>query len=64
MGFPGLPFWFRLIRVRLYGIARGDMTKILNDYPKLVPNVVKVLTERIRHLLELIEELSLELRKL
>lgn len=44
--------------VSLYGIARRDMERILNDYPKVVPNVVKVLTARIRHLLELVEDLS------
>lgn len=44
--------------VNLYGIAKNDMEKILNGYPKLSPNVVKVLTAKIRHLLELVEDLS------
>ncbi|MFA4836945.1 MAG: Crp/Fnr family transcriptional regulator, partial [Dehalococcoidia bacterium] len=44
--------------VNLCGIAKHDVVKILNDYPKLFPNVVKVLTQRVRHLLELVEDLS------
>jgi CRP-like cAMP-binding protein len=44
--------------VKLYGITKNDMAKIMEDYPKLLPNVVKVLTARIRHILELVEDLS------
>lgn len=44
--------------VSLYGITRNDIEKILKDYPKVFPNVVKVMTARIRHLIELVEDLS------
>ena len=44
--------------VNCYVIARQDMQRILTDHPKLVSNVVRVLSERIRHLLELVEDLS------
>ncbi len=44
--------------VKLYVIAAQDMRKLINDYPRLTPNVMRVLTERIRHLLELVDDLS------
>ncbi len=44
--------------VVLYGITSQDMKQILNQYPKLIPNVVQVLSSKIRALLELVEDLS------
>jgi len=44
--------------VNCYVIAEQDMQKFLKDYPKLISNVISVLSERIRHLLELVEDLS------
>jgi len=44
--------------VNLYVISRSDMGKILNDHPKIVINVIDVLSSKIRHILELVEDLS------
>lgn len=45
-------------RVVLYGIKRRDMEKTLIEHPVVLLNAVKVLSTRIRHLLELVEDLS------
>ncbi len=39
-------------------IARRDMERILRDHPKVVANATTVLAARIRHFLELVEDLS------
>jgi CRP/FNR family transcriptional regulator len=44
--------------VVLYGLSKGDMESILHHHPKVASNVVRVLAGRIRHLLELVEDLS------
>jgi len=44
--------------VLLYAIARQDMERILRDHPKVVANATRVLAARIRHFLELVEDLS------
>lgn len=44
--------------VNLYSISRSDIGRILNDYPKIVLNVIDILSSNIRHLLELVEDLS------
>jgi len=44
--------------VNCYVIARQDMQRIIKDYPRLAPNVINVLSGRIRHLLALVEDLS------
>jgi CRP/FNR family cyclic AMP-dependent transcriptional regulator len=44
--------------VLLYAIARRDMERILRDHPKVVANATTVLAARIRHYLELVEDLS------
>ncbi len=44
--------------VKLYVIEAQDMRKLINDYPGLTPNVMGVLTDRIRHLLDLVDDLS------
>ena len=44
--------------VVLYGITKRDFERILQDNQKVVANVVRILAERIRHLLELVEDLS------
>jgi CRP/FNR family transcriptional regulator len=44
--------------VVLYCIAKRDMERILRDHPKVVSNAATVLTQRIRQLLELVEDLS------
>ncbi len=44
--------------VGLYGITKRDMEKIITDHPWLLHNIVQVLTEKVRHLLDLVEDLS------
>lgn len=44
--------------VVVYGIRKSDLTVILQNYPRVVLNVIKVLAERARQLLSLIEDLS------
>lgn len=44
--------------VVLYGISKQDVGKVLADYPAVASNVVKILTERMNQLLELVEDLS------
>ena len=42
----------------LYGIRREQMNDILRRYPELTKNVVKVLAQRVRQLVALVEDLS------
>ncbi len=44
--------------VSLFVISRQDMQRILEDYPKLVTSVIAILSQKIRHLLNLVEDLS------
>lgn len=44
--------------VGYYVVSRQDLRKLLKDHPKLISNVVAVLAKRIRHLLELVDDLS------
>ncbi|HXZ94295.1 MAG TPA: Crp/Fnr family transcriptional regulator [Dehalococcoidia bacterium] len=44
--------------VLLYGIRRNDMEAILRVHPRIALNVIKVLAERVRHLVSLVEDLS------
>ncbi len=44
--------------VVLYGIRRGDLKVILQDYPQVALNIIKVMAERVRHLVSLVEDLS------
>jgi len=44
--------------VNVYVVSREDVRRIMDDHPRMIPNVVTVLTSRIRHLLELVEDLS------
>jgi CRP/FNR family transcriptional regulator len=44
--------------VLLYGIKKNDMEAILRDHPQIALNVIKVLANRVRHLLSLVEDLS------
>jgi len=47
-----------LTLVSLYGIRKNDMENILQKYPQVSLNVVKVLAGRLRHLVSLVEDLS------
>lgn len=44
--------------VLLYGIGKSDLETVLRDYPAVAMNATKVLCDRIRHLMSLIEDLS------
>ncbi len=42
----------------LYGIKKSDLETLLRSYPKISLNVTRVLSQRIRHLVSLVEDLS------
>jgi CRP-like cAMP-binding protein len=42
----------------LYGIRKLDLETILQDYPQVAQNTVRVLASRVRHLVSLVEDLS------
>jgi CRP/FNR family transcriptional regulator len=44
--------------VVLYGIKSNDMEDILKAHPKVALNVTKVLSQKLRHLVSLVEDLS------
>ena len=44
--------------VLLYGIKKNDMETIFRNYPQVALNVIKVLANRVRHLVSLVEDLS------
>jgi CRP/FNR family transcriptional regulator len=43
----------------LYGIRRDDMERIMREHPGVALNVIRVLSERVRHFVSLVEDLSL-----
>lgn len=44
--------------VALYGIKKSDVEVILRDHPQVALNVTRVLSQMVRHLVSLIEDLS------
>jgi CRP-like cAMP-binding protein len=44
--------------VVLYGIRKNDLKTILRDYPQVSLNIIKVLADRVRQLVSLVEDLS------
>ncbi len=44
--------------VVLYGLRKSDFKAILQNYPQVAQNVIKVLAEQMRQLVSLVEELS------
>ncbi|MFC2005740.1 Crp/Fnr family transcriptional regulator [Chloroflexota bacterium] len=44
--------------VVLYGVRRNELRIILRDYPRVTMNIIKVLAERVRQLMSLVEDLS------
>ena len=44
--------------VTLYGISRIDMETLLREHPGIAMNTIKVLAERVRHFISLVEDLS------
>ncbi|MFC2065537.1 Crp/Fnr family transcriptional regulator [Chloroflexota bacterium] len=47
-----------IMPVVLYGIKKSDVEVILKSYPQLTPNVIRVLSQRVEHLVSLVEDLS------
>ena len=45
-------------QVVLYGMKKGDLEIILRDYPRVALNVIHVLSQRVRGLVSLVEDLS------
>lgn len=44
--------------VTLYGISKTDMDMLLHEHPSIAINIIKVLAERVRHFVSLVEDLS------
>ncbi len=44
--------------VVLYGIRKGELRGIIRDHPQMALNIIKVLAERVRQLVSLVEDLS------
>jgi len=44
--------------VTLYGISKTDMETLLREHPSIAINIIKVLAERVRHFVSLVEDLS------
>ena len=44
--------------VTLYGIKKSDLETVLKDYPPIVLNVIRVLSQRVQDMVSLIEDLS------
>jgi CRP-like cAMP-binding protein len=44
--------------VVLYGIKKSDLKVILSDHPQVALNVIRGLSQRVRHLVSLVEDLS------
>ena len=42
----------------LYGIRRNDLEVILRDHPQVALNVIQVLSQKMRHLMSLVDDLS------
>lgn len=44
--------------VTLYGINKNDIQTLLQEYPSIAINIIKVLAEKVRHFVSLVEDLS------
>ncbi len=44
--------------VALYAIRRSDLEAVLKDYSRVASNVIQVLSQRVEHLISLVEDLS------
>ena len=47
-----------MVPVALYGIRNNDLEIILHNYPQVALNVTKVLSQRVRNMMSLVEDLS------
>ena len=44
--------------VTLYGISKTDIQTLIREYPSIAINIIKVLAEKVRHFVSLVEDLS------
>ena len=44
--------------VFLCGIKKGDLASVLREYPQVALNIIQVLSQRVQHLVSLVEDLS------
>lgn len=44
--------------VVLYGIKKSDMEAVLREHPRVALNIIRVLSQRVEHLVSLVEDLS------
>lgn len=47
-----------MVPVVLYGIKKGELNIIIREHPQIALNIIKVLAERVRQLVSLVEDLS------
>lgn len=57
-GGPNLATVQAMSPVSLYGISRSNMEIILREHPKVAHNAIRVLAERVRYFVSLVEDLS------
>ncbi|HEX7363716.1 MAG TPA: Crp/Fnr family transcriptional regulator [Dehalococcoidia bacterium] len=57
-GGPNLVAAQAMSPVVLYGLSKSHLEKILVEYPQVANNVIKVLANRVRYLVSLVEDLS------
>lgn len=57
-GGPNLASAGAMGAVVLYGIRKSDLEVILRDYPQVSLNAIQVLSQRVEHLVSLVEDLS------
>jgi len=47
-----------MVPVVLYGIGKRDLEAVLRDYPPVARNTIQVLSQKVEHLVSLVEDLS------
>ncbi len=57
-GGPNLVAAQAMSPVVLYGLSKSHLEKIISEYPRVADNVIKVLANRVRYLVSLVEDLS------
>ncbi len=57
-GGPNLTSAQAMTPVVLYGIRKGELDAILKKHPQIALNIIKVLAERVRQMVSLVEDLS------
>jgi len=57
-GGPNLAAAQAMAPVVLYGVRKNNLEAIIRDYPQMAANVTRVLANRVRYLVSLVEDLS------